>query len=248
VSEKRPSGSPFFHQGAEGTTPSTLRSIEVAEEIAPDTEQELAPVYVEPQPLPALSDHKTIEIQTVKLADDIDPRKLPTELRLVRPPSVPPPDSEWPYSEAALAATQPPFAERRRSRARVFVAALFALLLLGSGLAFRKRASSANVEPGSSAMALASAAPPAATAIVQPSAPGLADSASAPAADLASAAPSASAVVNVADLPLSSSATEPAPKPRHHAATHVAAKTSATPEPPHELAPPSPSKPKRAIY
>jgi len=262
VSEKRSPGSPFFHQTREGTTPSTLRSIEVAEELAPDTEQQLPPVYVEPQPLPALSNHKTIEIQTVKLADDIDPRKLPTELRLVRPPSVPPPDSGWPYSEAALAATQPPNVERRRSRARIAVAALLGLLLLGSGVAWRKRASLANAAPPASARMLAAApefptaALPAAVPVVTDSASGIADLAAAsPSASVAeitsaaAAAPSApSSALAAVSTPSLSASTGTTVKPRHHAVTRVAAPSSAATQTSRDPTPSSPSKPKRAIY
>ncbi|MEP7049725.1 MAG: hypothetical protein ABJB12_05200, partial [Pseudomonadota bacterium] len=86
--------------------PSTLRSLEgpeAAAELNPN-----APVYYEPTPLVAISNHKTLEVQTVKLSDEIDPRKLQTELRLDRVPSyVPPSDSFWP-PETALASSQPP--------------------------------------------------------------------------------------------------------------------------------------------
>ena len=63
--------------------PSTLRSIAAADPV--ETDSAGAPVYYEPKLLNAVSDHKTLELETVKLARDIDPRKLPTELTLRRP-------------------------------------------------------------------------------------------------------------------------------------------------------------------
>ena len=62
---------------------STLRSMTAADPI-PDDEIPGAPVYFEPKPLHAVSDHKTLELETVKLAKDIDPRKLPSFAATVR--------------------------------------------------------------------------------------------------------------------------------------------------------------------
>jgi len=115
---------------------STLRSMTAADPI-PDDEIPGAPVYFEPKPLHAVSDHKTLELETVKLAKDIDPRKLPTELKLRRPvlhvlpasdpnwpAPAPPPDagavsplfdSNWPPPETVLTTSTPPLATRRRS-------------------------------------------------------------------------------------------------------------------------------------
>jgi hypothetical protein len=115
---------------------STLRSITAAEPI-PEDEIPGAPVYFEPKPLHAVSEHKTLELETVKLAKDIDPRKLPTELKLRRPvlhvlpasdPNWPAPaplpdagnlsplfDSNWPPPETVLTTSTPPLATRRRS-------------------------------------------------------------------------------------------------------------------------------------
>ncbi|HEX3774220.1 MAG TPA: hypothetical protein VHV51_07120, partial [Polyangiaceae bacterium] len=121
----------FFHQRSdlEGDNPSTLRSIEVADEIAAEVEELQPPVYVEPQPLALPSDHKTIEIETVKLAEDIDPRKLPTELRLARPPSVAPDSGA--LNELGLVSSQTSPLQRRRRRMPLTLAlALLALLLL----------------------------------------------------------------------------------------------------------------------
>lgn len=242
MSDKRnPAGPPFFHQAGEPHQPSTLRSIEVAEEIAADTEQLAAPVYVEPQPLVSPSDHKTLEIQTVKLADDIDPRKLPTELRLVRPPSVPP-DSGWPLSEAGLAATQPPIEERNRWRTRVGVVLLLALFLLGSGLVLRtRRATSAASTAGSTSAVAASLVAPSVTA----AASSAVDSAASAAPEPPPSASSASADSTASAEP----ANDEAPPPKHHG-SHAGAKTKAVAAPPPASDPTSPnlSKPKRAIY
>lgn len=41
-----------------------------------------ANVYVPPRELPQTSDHRTIQIKPVLLADHVDPRRAPTELRL----------------------------------------------------------------------------------------------------------------------------------------------------------------------
>jgi len=75
--------------------PSTLRSIAAADPVEADNTG--TPVYYEPKPLNATSDHKTLELETVKLAKDIDPRKLPTELTLRRPVLhvVPASDPSW---------------------------------------------------------------------------------------------------------------------------------------------------------
>jgi len=135
---------------------STLRSITAAEPI-PEDEIPGSPVYYEPKPLHAVSEHKTLELETVKLAKDIDPRKLPTELKLRRPvlhiqpasdPNWPPPssdphagwpqqpdigwppqhDSGWPPPETVLTTSQPPLAARRRS----FVPLILLVLLSAS--------------------------------------------------------------------------------------------------------------------
>ena len=137
---------------------STLRSMTVADPV-PDDEIPGAPVYYEPKPLHAVSEHKTLELETVKLAKDIDPRKLPTELKLRRPvlhvlPGIgpklaarpaaaqfdlgwPPPqfDSGWPPPETVLTTSQPPLAARRRSYIPLVLLVLLAasvLLVLGA--------------------------------------------------------------------------------------------------------------------
>jgi hypothetical protein len=53
--------------------------------VSTDTLPEQAGVYVPPRPLTSSSDHRTIEMAPVRLAQDIDPRRAPTELRLSAP-------------------------------------------------------------------------------------------------------------------------------------------------------------------
>jgi hypothetical protein len=53
--------------------------------VSTDTVPEQAGIYVPPRPLASASDHRTIEIAPVRLAQDIDPRRAPTELRLSTP-------------------------------------------------------------------------------------------------------------------------------------------------------------------
>jgi hypothetical protein len=234
------SDSPFFNQRAEADSPSTLRSIEVAEEIAADTEVRPAPVYYEPQPLPAISDHKTIEVETIKLADDIDPRKLPTELRLARPPSVAAPDSGWPQTDVVVVSSQPPQAPRRRWRAPLVLLILFGalvVLVLARGAAQRSHA----------------AAQAANAALAETSVP--TEVAAAP-----SPAPSPVPAVAAPEVPESAVAevAPPAPEPKpqkHGGPQRNLVKSSARPAIDSEpsassraLAAPSPSKPKRAIY
>jgi hypothetical protein len=61
---------------------------------------ERARTYVAPQELPPVTDHKTLEIETVRLSPEIDPRRMLTQPSLARvrsahvsPSSVPPPVS-----------------------------------------------------------------------------------------------------------------------------------------------------------
>lgn len=140
---------------------STLRSITAADPI-PEDEIPGAPVYYEPKPLHAVSDHKTLELETVKLSKDIDPRKLPTELKLRRPvlhvlpasdPNWPAPpaqpdvgwppaqyDSGWPPPETVLTTSQPPLAARRRSYIPLVLLVLLSVsLLLVLGARARRR-------------------------------------------------------------------------------------------------------------
>lgn len=166
---------------------STLRSMTVAEPI-PEDEIPGGQVYFEPKPLHAVSDHKTLELETVKLAKDIDPRKLPTELKLRRPvlhvlpasdPNWPAPvlqpdvgspsalfDSNWPPPETVLTTSTPPIAKRRRSLVPL---ALLVLLAAGFVLVFGARrvrhragapAVAAQAVPPAAAVALVAAASP----------------------------------------------------------------------------------------
>jgi len=67
----------------------TLRSIVAADRVEEDPvadgDGSGAPVYYAPKPLHAASEHKTLELETVKISKEIDPRKLPTQLKLRRP-------------------------------------------------------------------------------------------------------------------------------------------------------------------
>jgi hypothetical protein len=225
--------------------PSTLRSIEAAEDLSSVSPN--APVYYEPAPLIAVSDHKTLEVETVKLAENIDPRKLATEMRLGRVPAslVPPSDSGWP-PETALSTSQPPDGPgRRRWRAPLLLCALLgALLVLVLVRAAAHRSASAvdasiatqSIAAHSTATQSAVGAPPQAASAVAPV--------------LAGATPaSAVSAVQVEDIP-----TVSAPARNGHARSNAlnAPQHSATPHSQpaarDPLAAPSPSKPKRAIY
>ncbi|HEY4103294.1 MAG TPA: hypothetical protein VGM44_05355 [Polyangiaceae bacterium] len=151
TNKRNPEDVSFFHQRGEGDDPSTLRSIEVADEIAAEVEDLQQPVYVEPQPPARISDHKTIEIETVKLAEDIDPRKLPTELRLARPPSFAPDSGA--LHDLGLVSSQTPPVRRVRWRVPAVLAALLAALILLAlaRSAARSRATQAAAEPVQSA-------------------------------------------------------------------------------------------------
>jgi hypothetical protein len=214
--------------------PSTLRSIEAAEDLSSVSPN--APVYHEPAPLIAVSDHKTLEVETVKLAENIDPRKLATELRLGRVPSlllVPESDSAWP-PETALTSSQPPDGlPRRRWRAPLVLCALLgALLVLVLARAAARRSDTALG---------ASVAKPAAAVGARPQV------ASAVAPVLAAAVPA----VPVDDIP-----TETVAAPTHRGHAHTgelnapqrSAKPNSQPAARDPLAAPSSSKPKRAIY
>ena len=224
-SSSRPGGA------SDPESPSTLRSIEVAEATSPDNESPGLPVYYEPQPLVAVSDHKTIEVETVKLADEIDPRKLVTELRLARPPSVAPPDSNGPQTDVVVISSSPPLAGRRRWRTPVVLLVLFgALMLLVLARSAAQRAHAA-------------AAPP--------------SSAAAPAETSASATTVASEPPNPMPSVAATAIPEPAvaPKPRAGKPLHGLLKSSShssiDPAPDASsrvLTAPSASKPKRAIY
>ncbi len=223
--------------------PSTLRSIEVAEDLSSVSPN--APVYFEPAPLVAVSDHKTLEVETVKLAENIDPRKLATEMRLGRVSSslVPPSDSGWP-PETALTSSQPPdgLGRRRWRTPLVLVALLGALLVLVLARATARRSAAAVSASGAVSASVVApealgAPPPAAIAVADSAAPTVA-------APGTSAQPAAIAAPRPTLAP-----------PAHNESTRAASNArqhSAKPNPQlvaHEpLAAPSSSKPKRAIY
>jgi hypothetical protein len=248
---------------------STLRSIVAAEPVAED-EDPSARVYYEPKPLHAVSDHKTLELETVKLAKDIDPRKLPTELKLRRPvlhvmpasdpnwpaPAVPeagwtPPlfDSGWPPPETVLTTSQPPLAARRRSFVPLVLLALLgaAVLLVLGATARRRTAASANAALRAPAVTLPVAAASKPIEALPTPLPSVASSESAVvSADLPPAGSASSAVASATAAEPSASAAPArlAEPPRH---------TSFRPLPPSNansrtLSAPPTAKPKRAIY
>lgn len=225
---------PVDHPG-----PTTLRSLraEAAAALSPN-----APVYYEPSPLVAISDHKTLEVETIRLSDDIDPRKRQTELRLDRRPSfVPPSDSLWP--ETALASSQRPAPGpgRRWRTPVVLISLLCALLaLVGARAVARHSAAVAARESGIvQTVSGAGLAPVVASALLVARVVTTARSVAAP--------PAVSAPPVVSELaPLSPAA------PVHAAVAHVAAAPQSaakpTPQLSAQLAASSASKPKRAIY
>jgi len=106
----------------------TLRSIAAA--AAVEVEPDGSALYYEPKPLVAYSDHKTLEIATVKLSAGIDPRKLPTELSLPRVQGSAQYDSGWPQAAIALTSSQPPQPARRAWRMPVALLAVLCALLI----------------------------------------------------------------------------------------------------------------------
>jgi hypothetical protein len=212
--------------------PSTLRSIEAAEDLSSVSPN--APVYYEPSPLVAVSDHKTLEVETVKLAENIDPRKLATEMRLGRVPSlVPPSDSGWP-PQTALSSSTPPDRPSRRRRAPLVLCALLGVLfvLVLARVAARRPASVVGTSSPTAAVA-APAAPP----------------------QLASAEVPAAPTPAVADTAVTAAAPEASAEPAHTEtkratsnARQRSAKANSQSAAREPLAAPSSSKPKRAIY
>ncbi|HVR18427.1 MAG TPA: hypothetical protein VMS65_01980 [Polyangiaceae bacterium] len=51
-----------------------------------DTVPDLIGMYVPPRPLPEASDHRTMDLKSVRISDQADPRRALTERRLVSPP------------------------------------------------------------------------------------------------------------------------------------------------------------------
>jgi hypothetical protein len=230
---------------------STLRSMVAADPV----EDHGAPVYYEPKPLNAASEHKTLELQTVKLAKDIDPRKLPTELKLRRPvlhilpasdPNWPAPivqpgtgwppqqyDSGWPPPETVLTTSQPPQSARRRSFVPlVLLVLLSASLLLLIGLNLRRW----------SAKSVASAQR------VQAATFSVASPASASTVAASESAPDSSANASAAAAEPSASATPPrsADAPHHATSKPIPPATSTANS--RTLSAPPTARPKRSIY
>jgi hypothetical protein len=133
----------------------TLRSLD------PGKPEDASEVYVEPLPLPKVSDHKTLEVDTVKLAAEIDPRKRPTELKLGRvrrtstanPSSHPPPDGPVTRTEAPQ--------ESKTNRNALAIAGVLLLCVASFLLArsLRPHFSSPAVAPQSAAQNAATAPP-----------------------------------------------------------------------------------------
>jgi len=256
--------------------PSTLRSIAAAEPIAAEPIElevveleaiELEPietdalgasVYYKPKPLNAVSDHKTLELETVKLAEDIDPRKLPTELTLRRPvlhvvPSEPswgappsaeydwsPPqyDSGWPPPETVLTTSQPPQAARRSLVPLLSLTLLAVVLLFVLGAKIlRRSAAPAVAAERAVAMTLTAVAPPKKLAVLPSAAKAIGAAPSLSASLPPSPAASNGAAAVAAALPSSAArhqaSSRPLPLPYAHSRVRSAPPTT---------------KPKRAIY
>jgi hypothetical protein len=241
--------------------PSTLRSLDGVD---PGGEGRNALVYCEPAPLVAVSDHKTLELETVRLARDIDPRTAATQLRLAKPRLVivPVSDSGWP-PEIALTSSQPPMGPGRRWRTPlVLLALLGALLLLVIARAATRRSVSvptAQAEAISDAQVVAASKSPS-TARPFNSAP--ASTAPLPASGEPiplTATPIAPSSVALASSAPAAASQAPAPPSAASAVAASAPETAHAPplpayvvkfnSPPSLLvAAPSCSKPKRAIY
>jgi hypothetical protein len=235
--------------------PSTLRSIEAAKRasqaLAPaDDESPVLPVYYEPQPLVAVSDHKTLEMETVRLAQDIDPRRLPTELRLPRAPRVVP-DSDWPQADVVAVSSQPPVTARRNWRTPlVLLVLLGALTLLALAIVTARRAPTAQTPsaavPSETNLPTPTAAvvPPSPTPeLLVPSAPESPPVEVAPAVATAEAPASTSSVLGAAPEP---AAAKHAPPLRGSVKSDL--HLGSDPGSSRALAVPTVNKPKRAIY
>jgi hypothetical protein len=252
---------------------STMRSMVAADEAQGDGSAG-RPVYYEPTPLQAPTNHKTLEIETIKLSQEIDPRKLPTELSLPRSAGAAPVDSGWPQAEVAVTTSPPLSVQPRRWRVPALLLALLGAVLLLVLARARARLPGAEgdapntvqrsgVPAQQAPVALEQApAPPIAPSstitVGEPPAPSAAptpDALDAPGAPAALSTPEvpAAAVSGGASeraLPLvgapsaSSTAAHPSSWPPHNSA-----KASLPPSPSHEPASaPSSAKPKRAIY
>jgi hypothetical protein len=218
--------------------PSTLRSIEAAEDVSSISPN--APVYYEPSLLVAVSDHKTLEVETVKLAENIDPRKLATEMSLGRVTSslVPPSDSGWPPETALTSSTPPDGPSRRRRRAPLVLFALLGVLLVLLVVQATTRRSASTVgAPVMTPTAVAALPQPVSAAVPALPAPALAPAiAVADSSATTAAAPEASSETHSESPRATSNVRRHSAKPNLHPAAL---------EP---LTAPSSNKPKRAIY
>jgi hypothetical protein len=252
VTDKRRSDPWWERPRVSGETPSTLRSIEVAEVVSPDPEsfeQEgfERPVYYEPQPLVAVSNHKTLEIETIKLAQDIDPRRLPTELRL-RPVSPAPLDSDWPQPDVVVVSSQPPSAGRRRWRAPAALLLLVAAVVMLALVLARAAAQHWHASPQA---ASAGAPTEARAALGAPRVPSPSSAATMPQPSAEAATPPAATEPSPSATPPDVALASPAGPPgvARGAAKPNLRRSSPTPNASSRaLAAPSVSKPKRAIY
>jgi len=261
--------------------PSTLRSIAAAEPVAAEpielevveleaidlepidlepieTDGLGASVYYKPKPLNAVSDHKTLELETVKLAQDIDPRKLPTELTLRRPVlhvvpsepswgappspeydwSPPPYDSGWPPPETVLTTSQPPQAARRSLAPLLLLTVLAVVLLFVLGAKILRRSAAPPVAAERAASMPLTASVSAKNLPVLPSAAKAISAAPPVGASLPpSPASSNGAAVVAAALPSSAARHPASARPLSLPITHSRV-----------LSAPPTTKPKRAIY
>lgn len=220
----------------------TLRSLDTGLDPAP-TDPGVSEVYVEPQLLPKVSEHKTLEVDTVKLHDEIDPRKRPTELKLGRVRRRPVPESNPPSTppEGIVA----PAVVTDAPRPARWIAAGVALLLICVAAFLFARTLRSRIAPGArgvpaSAVAAptvpaAKAAPPATARVTS------APSAAKPASALPSVAQSAAAIPSAPVAPLVSAAQLPQ---KAGAAPRATKPTPALAHP----ASASDSKPKHSIY
>src|SRR6187455_3328026 len=71
--------------------------------LSSDTLPDVVGLYVPPRPLPEVSSHRTLDLRSVRLSDEADPRRALTQLRLESPP-VPPPARRGVRPWLALAA------------------------------------------------------------------------------------------------------------------------------------------------
>jgi hypothetical protein len=70
--------------------------------LSSDTMPDVVGVYAPPRPLPEVSQHRTVDLKSIRISDYADPRRALTERRLVSPPR-PPQRSALAWSAAVLA-------------------------------------------------------------------------------------------------------------------------------------------------